>query len=195
MEEKKKGGQLGNKNAEKWTEERSIELALSLLEFISIPGNFYFKPFLESNKFTSDSFLYIITKYESARKIYQACVKIRELKNPKSASNYQNIIGYADVEYRKNSGTGYIYLVQCKGTTFYKIGTSKQRFNQRISMFQSSCPFEIVPIYLSQSNNYKSLEMNMLIKYKLFNFRGEWLDLTESKLAELLYDLKKEAID
>ena len=46
MEEKKKGGQLGNKNAEKWTEEEALKLGNDLLDWMKADDNFWVKEYL-----------------------------------------------------------------------------------------------------------------------------------------------------
>ena len=87
-------------------------------------------------------------------------------------------------------GNGYVYLVHCKETTFYKIGISKNNYGARLSQIQSSCPFEVEMIYVNHSDNYQKLEKNLHNMFKDKWVRGEWFDLDKASLDTAMKYLK-----
>ena len=86
---------------------------------------------------------------------------------------------------RKNT-SGYVYLVHCKGTTFYKIGISKLDYHLRLSALQSGCPFELEMIYVIHSSNYRKSEQEVHHKFRDKCVRGEWFDLDEASLNTVM---------
>ena len=81
---------------------------------------------------------------------------------------------------------GYVYLVHCKGTTYYKIGISKLNYHLRLSGIQSGCPFELEMIYVIHSNDHRNLEKELHDKFKDKRVRGEWFDLDEASLNTVM---------
>jgi len=82
---------------------------------------------------------------------------------------------------RKNTN-GYVYLIHCKETTFYKIGISKNYYGARLQVLQTGCPFELEMIYVIHSNDHCNLEKELHDKFEDKRVRGEWFDLDEASL-------------
>ncbi len=81
MEEKKKeGGQPGNKNAEKWTEEESLKLANNLIDWLAVDENFWVKEFLINNDLSEKTTNYLSDKFMSFSTLLEKAFSIQEKK-------------------------------------------------------------------------------------------------------------------
>lgn len=80
MEEKKKGGQLGNKNAEKWTEEEALKLGNDLLDWMKADDNFWVKEYLIDNDINEKATNYLSHKYDSFLTLLERAFSIQEKK-------------------------------------------------------------------------------------------------------------------
>ena len=90
------------------------------------------------------------------------------------------------IPFKRKKTSGYVYLVHCKGTTFYKIGISKIDYHLRLSALQSGCPFELEMIYVIHSSNYRKFEQELHHKFRDKRVRGEWFDLDEAFLNTVM---------
>lgn len=88
--------------------------------------------------------------------------------------------------FKRKKINGYVYVIHCEGTTFYKIGISKKNYNDRLYNLQSGCPFELEMIYVSHSDDHRRLEKELHNKFKDKCVRGEWFDLDEASLNTLI---------
>lgn len=78
---KKEGGQPGNKNAEKWTEEELLEVGNKLLIWMQKPDNVFFEKFLLLEFDIYGSFLATYkNKYQSFSKLIEKAKKLQEMK-------------------------------------------------------------------------------------------------------------------
>ena len=82
------GGQIGNKNAEKWTEEEALKLGNELIVWLKEKdedgqdkGNIFFEEFLiiEKNMYR-DLIDYLSSKFESFSELKKRAKEIQELK-------------------------------------------------------------------------------------------------------------------
>ena len=80
------------------------------------------------------------------------------------------------------ASNGYVYLIQCENTTFYKIGISKIDYYLRLASMQSGCPLELKFVDAIHSDDYKNLEQDLHRKLRDRRIRGEWFDLDEVSL-------------
>ena len=80
MEEKKKGGQLGNKNAEKWTEDEALKLANNLIDWLAVDENFWVKEYLVNNDLNDTLTNYLSHKYDSFSSLLEKAFSIQEKK-------------------------------------------------------------------------------------------------------------------
>jgi len=91
---------------------------------------------------------------------------------------------------QRKKTNGYVYLIHCKETTFYKIGISKKDYYLRLSGIQTGCPFELEMIYVIHSNDYRNLETEVHDKFRDKRVRGEWFDLDEASLNTVIQYLE-----
>ena len=88
---------------------------------------------------------------------------------------------------------GYVYLLRCADTPYYKIGRTKQKDPEvRIRAIQGICPMEIVKLKVKKTGNVSSLEKYLHRKYKDRHHRYEWYTFKSKAEAERLF---KEGID
>lgn len=88
-----------------------------------------------------------------------------------------------EIEKTQYTSPGYVYLIKCSGSTFYKIGKA-QNVKSRRDMLQVGCPYYLVLIATLATNNPQRLEKQMHKKFKAKRKYGEWFDLTQVEVAE-----------
>lgn len=86
---------------------------------------------------------------------------------------------------KKYNTDGYVYIVQCIGFNYYKIGISKNDYHNRISSMQTGCPFELNMINAFHCVNYSEIEINLHKKYSKKRISGEWFELDENDLLDI----------
>lgn len=75
---------------------------------------------------------------------------------------------------------GYIYLILCKGTNYYKVGYTKSKPYSRLGELQVGCPYELIlKIYFEKENPIK-VESAFHKRFKDYLIRGEWFNLDEN---------------
>lgn len=88
MEKKKKtgtvrkgGGQPGNKNAEKWTEEKAMEIGRELIAWLEKggPDNIFFEKFLVGRGLYRDMVVFLSEKYRSFSEVIKKAKQLQEL--------------------------------------------------------------------------------------------------------------------
>ncbi len=78
---KNEGGQPGNKNAEKWTEQIALDLGNELINWIKLDDNIFFEDFLYIVKDLHPNIIgYLSKKYKSFNELLKRSKKIQELK-------------------------------------------------------------------------------------------------------------------
>lgn len=80
MKKRKEGGQPGNKNAEKWTEEEALKLGNELIEWMSFDENFWVKEFLTNNDLNEKTSNYLKDKFLSFSTLLEKAFAIQEKK-------------------------------------------------------------------------------------------------------------------
>jgi len=88
---------------------------------------------------------------------------------------------------------GYVYLIRCLGSDFYKIGISKLDVGNRVATMQSGCPFELKVIHVSYSDHYSLLEAELHRRYKLKRVRGEWFEFTDALVLCVKNDMDEQS--
>lgn len=78
----KRGGQLNNTNASKWTEEKALEIGNDLLDWIKedTKENIFVSDYLVRNGYYKDMVDYLQEKYESFSDIIKNALQIQEMK-------------------------------------------------------------------------------------------------------------------
>ena len=87
--------------------------------------------------------------------------------------------------HKRQSANGYVYLIHCVGTSFYKIGISKIDYYSRLSTMQSGCPYKLELVNTMHSTQYQNLEKTLHAKFKNKRIRGEWFDLDLESLSKV----------
>jgi hypothetical protein len=87
--------------------------------------------------------------------------------------------------HKRQSANGYVYLIHCVGTSFYKIGISKIDYYARLSTMQSGCPYKLEFVDTMHSTQYQKLEKTLHAKFINKRIRGEWFDLDPESLSEV----------
>ena len=82
---------------------------------------------------------------------------------------------------------GYLYLVQQKGTPYYKIGITKD-IKRRLSSFKTAIPKGINILSTILIYKYKHVERRLHQEFKTKNINGEWFELDETDLNKF-YEL------
>lgn len=75
-----RGGQEGNKNAEKWTEEKLLEVGNNLLEWLEKPNNYFFEQFLLDYDLYGTFLANYVDKFNSFSKLIRKAKKKQEFK-------------------------------------------------------------------------------------------------------------------
>lgn len=79
--------------------------------------------------------------------------------------------------------TGYIYLIKCKGTHYYKIGKSINGGKQRLAAMQTGIPFDLELILNIKCNHHDKIEKTIHGIFKDNSVRGEWFVFSDKLLA------------
>jgi hypothetical protein len=77
-----------------------------------------------------------------------------------------------------------VYIVQCVGTTYFKIGKALN-IDNRLSALQTGCPFELRVVSFIETDLNTEVEKHLHQKYSNNNFRGEWFHLGKIELQEI----------
>jgi len=94
---------------------------------------------------------------------------------------------------KRKPKVGYVYLVKCEGTDFYKIGISKSTVKNRLSSLQSGCPFKLTLLHKVHCNHYSLLESELHKKYSKHRGIGEWFKLSDSLVLCVISDMNDQA--
>lgn len=78
--------------------------------------------------------------------------------------------------------TGFVYLMRCGLTNFYKIGRAKD-VNNRRKAIQLCNPHTIVVVWKIRTTNMQRLEQRMHRMFAAKRVHGEWFLLTEEDVA------------
>ena len=76
---------------------------------------------------------------------------------------------------------GCIYLLQCAGTRYFKIGCSTADTpHNRVDSMQTGCPLNIVIIAYAKTTYHKTVERLLHIMLQRHRVHGEWFELDDS---------------
>lgn len=103
----------------------------------------------------------------------------------------KNLVNKAlDLKLKKHNGqVGYVYLIRCGEFKYYKIGISKNDPHNRLSCMQSGCPFVLKFEHMVYTPDYRRLELKLHMKYKEKNKIGEWFELDDNELKDVISDM------
>lgn len=89
---------------------------------------------------------------------------------------------------------GYIYVVHCVGTPYYKIGIcyseNKNSFKARLVGLQTGCPFELKYVAtIWKEFDISLFEHTVQRKCQKCCIRGEWFEFNENQITKLIEEL------
>ena len=81
---------------------------------------------------------------------------------------------------------GYVYLIQCVDTTYYKIGITRQNVEDRVKALQTGSPHELKLVMMFLSKNAEEAEAWVHKALAQHRRRGEWFDLKEQGFCDFV---------
>ena len=94
---------------------------------------------------------------------------------------------------KQDKSNGYIYIIHAEKTNYYKIGISKDAPRNRIASIQTGSVFDLKFIDIRYTKQFRVLEKDLHRQYKDYNVRGEWFELVEKQINEIVnYIITKE---
>lgn len=79
----------------------------------------------------------------------------------------------------------YLYVIRCARTRYFKIGVAKN-YIKRIEDLQRANPLRLDIAYTFLLPGESNIERILHKKFSEQNIRGEWFDLTDEDISELL---------
>lgn len=96
------------------------------------------------------------------------------------------------IKSQKKEHKKYIYIIQCVGYDYYKIGIADAP-NLRLKDLQSGCPFPLKILSSVELTKPMSIERKLHHCFAKKKLRGEWFNLTKAnikRLKKLFSDIK-----
>jgi len=91
---------------------------------------------------------------------------------------------------RTSLNKNFIYLLEAKGLNRYKIGIAAS-IKDRVKRIQTSSPVEIIQLHFVYLFNVFEKERDLHEKFKKYRVIGEWFELNETQLKELINEMDK----
>lgn len=88
-----------------------------------------------------------------------------------------------------NRCSPYLYIVQCEGSQFYKVGVSTVTPINRLAGLQVGCPFTLRMPYVFADPSAHRLEREIHIHLKHCHVRGEWFELKPLEVQALIREI------
>lgn len=82
---------------------------------------------------------------------------------------------------------GYIYVIHCSGSTYYKIGITHSGIDSRLQSLQTGCPYKLIVAMMFATANPEADEYRL---HKLLvdcRVQGEWYDLDPQRFADVIF--------
>lgn len=80
---------------------------------------------------------------------------------------------------------GYVYILHCIGTNFYKIGVSQHSPEGRLATLQVGNPYELQMSHCVKLEDYGAVENQLHGTFESKRIRGEWFKLGKDDLIKL----------
>lgn len=77
---------------------------------------------------------------------------------------------------------GYIYLIQCGNTTYYKIGITHGDIYKRLQTLQTGCPYKLKLVMMFLTPDAETLEAETHEMLNENKVNGEWFDLCDPQV-------------
>ncbi len=90
------------------------------------------------------------------------------------------------LEIRENRIMGYIYVIHCEGSTYYKIGITRSNVEGRLQALQTGCPHNLTIAMMFRTANPEQDEHRIHELLKDCSIRGEWYDLDPQRFCDVI---------
>ena len=90
-----------------------------------------------------------------------------------------------------NNKEGYLYLIKCENSNYYKLGISSICYKNRLSNLQSGCPYKLHMIHVVHSIDYKNIEKEIHLKFNKYRHFGEWFIFTNIEVEKIIKTMDK----
>lgn len=90
-----------------------------------------------------------------------------------------------------NNKEGYLYLIKCENSDYYKLGISSICYKIRLSNLQSGCPYKLHMIHVVHSIDYKNIEKEIHLKFNKYRHFGEWFIFTNIEVEKVIKTMDK----
>jgi len=99
--------------------------------------------------------------------------------------------GFLSIRKRKakkksDNDFGYVYLVHCECTNYYKIGKTKNNPYFRLKAMQTSIPFNLELVFSIKANHHTDIERCIHAFYKSSRVKGEWFLFSKKELKQVV---------
>ena len=91
---------------------------------------------------------------------------------------------------KKALDNGFVYLIHCEGTDFYKIGKTRRDVRHRLNSLQGMNPFKLVIVATVEVLNSSLVEKELQDFYKDRNVRGEWFRFNVAEVNAVAFKIK-----
>jgi len=81
---------------------------------------------------------------------------------------------------------GYIYVLNCTGSTYYKIGITRGNIEGRIQSLQTGCPYKLQLVMMFWTNEPEQLEARIHNQFNERCVNSEWFDLNPQTYCDLI---------
>lgn len=90
---------------------------------------------------------------------------------------------------------GYIYLIRCEGTTYYKIGITRANAENRVKALQTGCPFNLQLVMMFRTNTPEETEAWAQTVLEGRRVNGEWFDLDPQAFCDFIVAINPIMVD
>lgn len=87
---------------------------------------------------------------------------------------------------KEKSDNGFVYLIHCEDTSFYKIGKTTRDIKYRLKSLQSMNPFRLTLVTKAEVKESSLIEKEMQDFFRNNNVRGEWFSFNDNEIKEVI---------
>ena len=86
----------------------------------------------------------------------------------------------------KDKRQGYIYVIHCAGSTYYKIGITHEGIDKRLKALQTGCPHRLIVAMMFATANPEDDECRIHELCAERRVQGEWFNLDAQWYADVM---------
>jgi len=120
------------------------------------------------------------------RNDFRDAIKKAEMSSLMNNNHHEHVKAYSKRKAPHKKGSGYVYLVHCDGTEYFKIGISKNAPDVRINAMQTSCPFKLHMVHVAYCDHFSYAETILHELYCKRRVRGEWFDMSGLDVGDVI---------